>query len=603
MASGSSLPEDRFSCPICCDIFKDPVILACGHSFCKVCQQEYWADKKPWKCPVCRRRFPIAMTLPPRNLALNDACEAFLQERSRRASSGSEIQEGSQRTSAGSEIQEGSQRASAGSEIQEGSQRASAGSEIQEGSQRASAGSEIQEGSQRASAGSEIQEGSQRASAGSEIQEGSQRASAGSEIQEGSQRASAGSEVQEGSQRASAGSEIQEGSQRTSSGSEVLCSLHSEKFKLFCLKDKQPICLVCRDSKVHQSHDCVPVDEVVQDLKEELHTALKPLQKNLQVFNDVKLTCDKTAEHIKRQVQHTEKQINKEFEKLHQFLRDEEAARIAALREEEEQKNQMMKKKIDEVSRKISSLSDAIRTIEEELKAEDISFLQNFKTTKERSQYLLLDPQLVSGALIDKAKHLGNLQFRVWEKMQGILKYTPVILDPNTAHPSLCLTDDLTSVRRPGTSQQFVNNPERFMRYTNVLGSEGFSSGIHSWELEVGDHPDWVLGVAKESIDRKRERDATPKNGMWCISQHSGKYIGGGGDIIALKRKPQRIRVQLDNSRGEVSFYDPKYITPIYTLKVRFTERLFPYFNIGNVANGSNPGIQICQSKVSLKVK
>ncbi|XP_014042042.2 zinc-binding protein A33 [Salmo salar] len=486
MASGSSLPEDRFSCPICCDIFKDPVILACGHSFCKVCQQEYWADKKPWKCPVCRRRFPIATTQPPRNLALNDACEAFLQERSKRASVGSEIQEGSQRASA---------------------------------------------------------------------------------------------------------------------ESEVLCSLHSEKFKLFCLKDKQPICLVCRDSKVHKSHDCVPVDEVVQELKEELHTALKPLQKNLELFNDIKLTCDKTAEHIQSQVQHTEKQINYEFKKLHQFLRDEEAARIAALREEEEQKSQMMKKKIEEMSRKISSLSDAIRTIEEELKAEDISFLQNFKTTKERSQYLLLYPQLVSGALIDEAKHLGNLQFRVWEKMQGILKYTPVILDPNTAHPSLSLTDDLTSVRRPGTSQPFVNNPERFMRYTNVLGSEGFSSGTHSWELEVGDHPDWVLGVAKESIDRKRERDATPKNGMWCISQHSGTYIGGGGDIIALKRRPQRIRVQLDYNRGEVSFYDPKLMTPIYTLKVRFTERLFPYFNIGNVANGNNPGIQICQSKGSLKVK
>ncbi|XP_041707936.1 nuclear factor 7, ovary-like [Coregonus clupeaformis] len=485
MASRSSLPADRFSCPICCDIFKDPIILSCGHSFCKVCQQEYWAEKKPWKCPVCRRRFPIAMTAPPRNLALNDACEAFLQERS---------------------------------------------------------------------------------------------------------------------QIASAGSEVQERSQRASAGSEVLCSLHCEKFKLFCLKDKQPVCLVCRDSKVHKSHDCVPVDEAVQDLKEELQTALKPLQKYLEVFNEVKLSCDKTAEHIKSQAQHTERQINKEFEKLHQFLQEEEEARIAALREEEEQKGQMMKKKIEEMSRKISSLSDTIRAIEKELKAEDISFLQNFKTTKDRSQYTLLDPQLASGALIDVAKHLGNLQFRVWEKMQGILKYTPVILDPNTAHPSLLLTDDLTSVRRPGAAQQFLDNPERFMRYTNVLGSEGFSSGMHSWELEVGDHPDWVLGVAKESIDRKGERDATPKNGMWCISQRSGRYIGGRGDIT-LQRRPQRIRVELDYDRGQVSFYDPQYMTLIYTLKVRFTERLFPYFNIGNVANGNNPGIKICQSKVTLKVK
>ena len=76
------------------------------------------------------------------------------------------------------------------------------------------------------------------------------------------------------------------------------------------------------------------------------------------------------------QAQHTEKMIKEGFEKLHQFLRDEEAARIAALREEEEQKSQMMKEKIEKMSREISSLSDTIRAIEEEIGADDITFLQ-----------------------------------------------------------------------------------------------------------------------------------------------------------------------------------------------------------------------------------
>ena len=76
------------------------------------------------------------------------------------------------------------------------------------------------------------------------------------------------------------------------------------------------------------------------------------------------------------QAQHTEKMIKKEFEKVHQFLRDEEAARIAALKEEEEQKSQMMKEKIEKMSREISSLSDTIRAIEEKMKADDITFLE-----------------------------------------------------------------------------------------------------------------------------------------------------------------------------------------------------------------------------------
>ena len=73
-------------------------------------------------------------------------------------------------------------------------------------------------------------------------------------------------------------------------------------------------------------------------------------------------------------------QIKKEFEKLHQFLHDEEKVRIAALREEEELKSQLMREKIEEMSRYFQSLSETIRAIEEELKTDDISFLQ-VKTT------------------------------------------------------------------------------------------------------------------------------------------------------------------------------------------------------------------------------
>lgn len=76
------------------------------------------------------------------------------------------------------------------------------------------------------------------------------------------------------------------------------------------------------------------------------------------------------------QADQTEQFIKDEFVKLHQFLQDEEAIRLATLKEEEEQSNQMMKKKIDEIESEIVSLSDKIRAIEEEIRAEDLLFLQ-----------------------------------------------------------------------------------------------------------------------------------------------------------------------------------------------------------------------------------
>ncbi|KAL7859132.1 hypothetical protein SRHO_G00142790 [Serrasalmus rhombeus] len=93
------------------------------------------------------------------------------------------------------------------------------------------------------------------------------------------------------------------------------------------------------------------------------------------------------------QAQHTERQIKEEFEKLHQFLRDEEGARIAALKEEEEQ---MMRRKIEEMNGEISALSDTIRNIEKEMEAEDVLFLQNFKSTEKQYMQLMFYERILN---------------------------------------------------------------------------------------------------------------------------------------------------------------------------------------------------------------
>uniref|UniRef100_A0A8D3BNS6 B30.2/SPRY domain-containing protein n=1 Tax=Scophthalmus maximus TaxID=52904 RepID=A0A8D3BNS6_SCOMX len=95
------------------------------------------------------------------------------------------------------------------------------------------------------------------------------------------------------------------------------------------------------------------------------------------------------------------------------------------------------------------------------------------------------------------------------------VQLSPVILDPNTAHARLYLSDDLTTVRCGDTLQQLPDNPERHGRCPTVLGSEGFSSGKHSWEVEVGDHPDWNIGLTKQSVDRKGKLFLSPEYGIW----------------------------------------------------------------------------------------
>uniref|UniRef100_A0A3B3RKT5 B30.2/SPRY domain-containing protein n=1 Tax=Paramormyrops kingsleyae TaxID=1676925 RepID=A0A3B3RKT5_9TELE len=377
---------------------------------------------------------------------------------------------------------------------------------------------------------------------------------------------------------------------------ESSCSLHGKKLLFFCEHDQELLCALCQTSTKHRNHQLCPLQEAVQDKKEDLRASLIPLKEKLEKFTKVKQEFEKTAKHIKSQSQQTKKRIKEEFEELHQFLREEEGARLAVLREEEVQKCEQMKQKIEHISKRVSTLSEKIRYIEKVMNAEDISFLKVASLTPAcrvlcRSQCSLQDLELPSGSLIDVARHLGSLRFRVWEKMLGIVQYTPVTLDPNTAAPWLSVSDDLTSVRNTGVKQQLPDSPERFYPCVDVLGSEGFNSGKHSWEVEVGDKPEWDLGVAKGSVNRKGGIICKPEEGFWVLFLRNG-------DV-----KPQRIRVQLDYDCGEVSFFNPADMSLIYTFKDTFTGTLFPYFSPCVNNNGSNPGaLKICPVKVSVTV-
>ncbi|XP_061079748.1 E3 ubiquitin-protein ligase TRIM35 [Conger conger] len=470
-ARSGSVLEEELSCPVCCEIFKDPVVLKCSHSFCKACLQQFWRKRTSAReCPVCRRR--CSATEPPVSLALKNVAETFLRE-----SDGGRAQ------------------------------------------------------------------------------------------------------------------------------LHAACPAHAEPLKLFCHQDQEVLCCICHTSKKHSGHRVSPLEEAALDLKEELKKDLSPLKKNLRLLYEAKQHCEDTTVHIKGQTQRTEQLLKEEFEQLHAFLRAEEASRLSLLQEEQERKRLVVKKRTENITREILSLSHAVIAIDNEIATNDVLFLQNYQNTKKRAQCPVQDIDQLPGVLIDVAKHVSNLKYRVWEKMLGTVQYTPVTLDPNTAYAWLSLSEDLTSVTNSGAVQKVPNNPERFDHFVFVLGSQGFDAGRHAWEVDVGGKEDWVLGVVKESLNRKGRISGSPEGGFWTISHCDGEYIAmtTPRTQLELEGPLERVQVQLDYGAGEVTFSNPVDMTTIYTFSDRFTERMFPFFCPGANINGNNAGpLKICPVKVAV---
>ena len=52
---------EELTCAVCFKLFKEPVTLTCGHSFCCACMENYWKsceEATAFACPNCREVFP-----------------------------------------------------------------------------------------------------------------------------------------------------------------------------------------------------------------------------------------------------------------------------------------------------------------------------------------------------------------------------------------------------------------------------------------------------------------------------------------------------------------------------------------------------------------
>lgn len=146
-------------------------------------------------------------------------------------------------------------------------------------------------------------------------------------------------------------------------------------------------------------------------------------------------------------------------------------------------------------------------------------------------------------------------------------------------------------------SRFVLNKPERYETALAAVAKEGYSSGRKYWEVRVASRSCYVVGVAKESAERKSDITYGPKHGYWGIlKKKDGTYqaLTDRRTTLKLSRHLSVIGVLLDFNKGEIAFYDANTKTPVFTFSdLASTEKLYPYIETCTDQSKDDPPIVI----------
>ncbi|XP_035477809.1 E3 ubiquitin-protein ligase TRIM7-like [Scophthalmus maximus] len=390
-----------------------------------------------------------------------------------------------------------------------------------------------------------------------------------------------------------------------------MCKRHNKVIEFFCRKDQSCVCTEClRDD--HAMHEAVPLHDELNDRKTELQCRKRAVDRTMSRKRIMSQRIKKSVKEGRQEVETTKAEIIRAFAALVLSIKTRKVMLIELL----EEKQQVAEEKAEAVLRDLqleiiknqqtSSELDKFSKTEDDFKLLQglpsisypsnskhcfISIIQPFlhvetlrsavaKTEETLAKHMeeiisevnLADKGEVIEELMDAEtqnvsdNELGKVQ------QQHAVKVT---LDPNTAHPSLIVSEDRKQVRDGGTKRTVLDNPQRLDTLTHfVLGNEGYSSGKFYYEVELKGETGWAVGVAREFESKKGvDLCLSPDNGCWTLGSYFGRCQANANPAVTLllPQTPQKVGVFVDYEGGLVSFYDVDTRALIYS----FTQCVF----------------------------
>ncbi|XP_067321510.1 zinc finger protein RFP-like [Anolis sagrei] len=379
------------------------------------------------------------------------------------------------------------------------------------------------------------------------------------------------------------------GSQKTEEKVRV-CQRHQEPLKLFCKDHEDLICVLCDRSKEHENHKVIPLDVASKEYKDQIWNLLETLKKEREKILAYKADTAQESQDLLKKTQREKEKTVAAFKHMHQFLEEQERNLLAKMEEVEKEISAIVEEHLSKLSKELSSLSKLIQEMEEKHQQPASELLQDIRSTLQGYKN---KEEFETSAAFPPA-----LKWKIWDFcdinpfLEGVMKQfrasmesglqqekAHVTLDPDTAHPRLILSEDRRHVMLGEKWQYLPDNPERFNHYPFVLGQEGFTGGRHFWEVIVKNGEEWLVGVARKSVQRKGTFPFGPGTVFWTVGKARRRGVPSS---LTLSAVPKRVRVTLNYEGGRVAFYNADSAALIFEFPpASFSgETLLPFFYV-----------------------
>ncbi|XP_040203159.1 E3 ubiquitin/ISG15 ligase TRIM25-like [Rana temporaria] len=369
------------------------------------------------------------------------------------------------------------------------------------------------------------------------------------------------------------------------------CSVHKKILEYYCTEDETCICISCCMIGEHTGHKMKSLDEASEKKKETLRNVL---QKHLTKREETEERVQSLQEHrrkVEEEAAGDTKRVTVLFRDLRRRLKDLEkrvlreisgrAERISISIRDLEIKKEELSRKMRHIE-ELCNMTDPLTVLQESDTGDLCDTEDGDNEDRERHEELLHDG---GGLGVAGVLHTGLsdiiTEVNIYFPIQGA---ADILLDGNTAHKILQISDDRKTVSGSRRKQNHPEKPERFREYYQVMSSQSFSSGRHYWEVDVGGSDKWRVGMCYPSIVRGGGESLIGLNKKsWGLDMdvnidYDNEYsVIHDSNKILLFTNPSsnRVRIDLDYEAGRISFYDLCYpIRHLHTFTTTFTEPL-----------------------------